>query len=92
MSDAEQDPQRDFEFDDLNGLGKAVFLTGAFVRGASRLLEGALHRAADIAVESERAFREGLDPNVDEAKILEEKERPRPRPSAKGRRSDEDRD
>lgn len=66
------DPRRLVRFDDLNWLGKAVFVTGAAVRGAATLLDAALARAADVVVEAERAFKQGRDPNIEDAKILDE--------------------
>lgn len=71
---------RIIEFERLNLLGKAVFLSGAAARLAANLIEGAVDRAADIVLEAERAFRQGRDPNVDDAKILEERESLRARP------------
>ncbi len=68
------------EYERLNLLGKAVFLSGAAARLAANLIEGAVDRAADIVLEAERAFRQGRDPNVDDAKILEERESFRARP------------
>lgn len=70
MSDSND--RRIIEFERLNPLGKAVFLTGAAVRTTASLIDKTLERAADILIEAERAFKEGRDPNVDDAKILEE--------------------
>ena len=70
MSDSND--RRIIEFERLNPLGKAVFLTGAAVRTTASLIDKTLERAADILIETERAFKEGRDPNVDDAKILEE--------------------
>ena len=44
------------EFDQLNPMGRVVWLTGA----AMRLGSGALRRAVHIATETRQAFREGL--------------------------------
>ena len=68
----EDQEDRIVEFERLNLLGKTVFFTGAAARFTADVLEKAIDRAADIVVESERAFREGRDPNVDDAKILDE--------------------
>ena len=64
--------RRIVRFDQLNLLGKTVYLTGAAVRFAADLIDTTLEKAADLVVEAERAFKEGLDPNVEDAKILEE--------------------
>ena len=61
-------------FEQLNLLGKSVFLAGAAVRVTANLIDVTLGRAADIVVEAEKAFQQGLDPNVEDAKILEERE------------------
>lgn len=70
MSDPKD--RRLIEFDRLNLLGKAVFVTGAAIRTTAGLVDLALDRAADLAVEVEHAFRQGRDPNVEDAKILDE--------------------
>ncbi len=72
MSDS--DDRRIIQFDQLNVLGKAVFLTGAAVRTTVSLIDKALDRAVDLVVDAERAFQQGRDPNVEDAKILEEHE------------------
>ncbi len=72
MSDS--DDRRIIQFDQLNVLGKAVFLTGAAVRTTVSLIDKALERAVDLVVDAERAFQQGRDPNVEDAKILEEHE------------------
>ena len=64
-------------FDQLNPLGKAVFLTGTAVRVTAGLIDLTLRKAADVAADAERAFKQGLDANVEEAKILGEEERGR---------------
>jgi hypothetical protein len=60
------------QYESLNWLGKTVFLAGATTSLASRLVDAVLERAADIVVETEKAFHDGLDPNVDDAVILDE--------------------
>ncbi|HEX7070026.1 MAG TPA: hypothetical protein VF190_04445 [Rhodothermales bacterium] len=72
----DQQENRLVEFERLNLLGKAVFVTGAAARLAADLLEKVVDRAADVVADAERAFRQGRDPNVDDAKILEERPRP----------------
>lgn len=69
MPDRDDRPVR---FYDLNWLGKTVFLGGTAVRLTANLIDRSLERAADIVVESERAFKQGRDPNIEDAKILDE--------------------
>ncbi len=69
--------RRVVEFDRLNLLGKAVFAGGAAVRLAANAIDSVIDRATDTWVEAERAFRQGADPNVDDAHILDEHSRRR---------------
>lgn len=47
-------------------------LGGGAVRLAARAIDGALDRAASVAVEAKEAFQKELDPNVSDARVLEE--------------------
>ena len=68
------DPERRIvEFDRLNWLGKAVFVTGNVARVVGGLLDFVVDRTAGIIGDAERAFREALDDSVEDAKILDEK-------------------
>ncbi len=73
MSDHEK---RIVEFERLNPLGKVVFLGGALSRILANSVEYVIERAVDVVVETEKAFREGRDPSIEDAKILEEYELP----------------
>lgn len=70
MSDQEE--RRIIQFEKLNTVGKAIFVAGAAVRTTADLIEKALDKAADFVVEAEKAFKQGLDANVDDAKIIDE--------------------
>lgn len=59
-------------FEQEGALGKAALLGGTAVRLTANFIDRALARAAATAAEAERAFRRELDPNVEDAKILEE--------------------
>lgn len=66
---------RDVEFNRLNPVGKAIFLTGSVVRVASDFLEFTLRTAGTVLTEAERAFREGLaedDDDISDARVLSE--------------------
>ena len=73
MSDNEK---REVEFDRLNPVGKAIYLTGSAVRLASDFLEFSLRTAGTVLTEAERAFHEGLtetdDDDVSDARVLSE--------------------
>ena len=73
------DPQDSWlqQFERAGPLARLGLLSGGAVRLAARAIDGALDRAAGIAVEAEDAFRKELDPNVKDATILEETERER---------------
>ena len=60
------------KFDDLNLLGKLVYVSGVLTRTASGIVQTAVDATAEIITEAEKAFKEGLDPNVEDAKIIEE--------------------
>ncbi len=59
-------------FTDLNMLGKAVFVGGVITRAATKFVDSSIKATVDIVTEAEKAFKQGLDPNVEEAKIIEE--------------------
>ena len=58
---------------ELNWLGKAVFLAGQGVQFTADLIDSVIDIAAEAYAEAERAFKQGLDPGIDEANILEER-------------------
>ncbi|MEZ4700321.1 MAG: hypothetical protein R2834_08330 [Rhodothermales bacterium] len=60
------------QFNDLNFLGKAVFLGGILTRAATQVVDSAIRATADVVVETRKAFQQGLDPNVEDAHIIEE--------------------
>jgi hypothetical protein len=66
-------------FEQAGWLGRVALLGGGGVRLTANLLDKALDRAAKTVVDAEHAFRGELDPNVSDAKIIEEIEEPRKR-------------
>ena len=62
------------EFNRLNLIGKAVFIAGAAVHTTTTFIDKTLEKAVDLVLEAERAFKEGLDSTVEDAKVLEEHE------------------
>ena len=73
----DSDERRIVRFEDLNLLGKAVFLTGAALRTTATLLDQAVDRAADLYLEAEEAFKRELDDSIEEATIIDEQPRQR---------------
>ncbi|MFP4227253.1 MAG: hypothetical protein ACLFTE_00325 [Salinivenus sp.] len=65
-------PRRRTTFRDLNWLGKSVYLGGAVMRLTANLVDKTADRVSDIAAESKRAFERELDPNIEEARVIEE--------------------
>ncbi|NNE71960.1 MAG: hypothetical protein HKN29_16565, partial [Rhodothermales bacterium] len=56
----------------LNLLGKAVYVSGHVARVAGTVIETVVDGAATLIDETQKAFLSGLDPNVEDAKILAE--------------------
>lgn len=61
------------EYRRLNVLGRAVYLAGGLVGLTTRMIDGALEKAVDVALAAERAFKEGHS-SIDEATVLRETE------------------
>ncbi len=64
--------QREVDYDRLNLLGKAVFITGSAFRVIGTVFESVVETISGVVHEAEKAFKSGRDPNVDDAKILDE--------------------
>jgi hypothetical protein len=56
-------------------LGKVVGLGSVAAKLVGSGVDLVLNTVADIVVDAEKAFKDGLDPNIDDAKILEEREK-----------------
>ena len=59
-------------FEKAGLVGRLGLLAGGAVRLAATAAESAIDRAASIAVEAQVAFKKEMDPNVSDARILEE--------------------
>jgi hypothetical protein len=57
---------------DLNWLGKSVFVGGAVLRLTANLIESTADRVSSIAAQSRTAFERELDPNIEDARVIEE--------------------
>lgn len=66
-------PKKKIDFESLNLIGKAVYLGGATFRFFADSIDAAVNRAVDIYIDAEKAFKEGIDPNIEDAKILDER-------------------
>ena len=67
------DERRDIDFSRLNLLGKIVYVGGAAARAVGDGVDRVINHVADVVAHSEKAFREGLDDNIEDAKILDER-------------------
>lgn len=59
-------------FEQAGVVGRLGLIAGGAVRLAATAAETAIDRAASIAVEAQTAFKKEMDPNVSDARILEE--------------------
>lgn len=57
---------------DLNWLGKTVFVGGALMRVAANAIDATADHVTSIAAQSRQAFDRELDPNIEDARVLEE--------------------
>lgn len=57
---------------DLNWFGKTVYFGGSVLRFTANLVDTTAQRVSKIASESKEAFDRELDPNIEEARVIEE--------------------
>lgn len=67
----ERPPERR-EPHDLNWFGKTVYYGGTVLRFTANLVDATANRVSKIAAESKKEFDRELDPNIDEARVIEE--------------------
>lgn len=72
------DEHKIIKFDELNALGKLVYVSGILSRTATDIVKTAVDATTEIITEAEKAFKEGLDPNIDDANIIDETEENEP--------------
>ncbi len=84
MSGERHDPAERWiaRFEREGVVGKAALLGGTAVRFTARLIDRTLERAASTVAEAEAAFRRELDPNMEDAKILDEWDERKKKPGA----------
>lgn len=64
------------QFQRRTAVGKALLIGGTVFRAGARAVDSTLRNAASVIADAERAFRDELDPNVTDARIVEEGELP----------------
>jgi hypothetical protein len=65
-------PKKRIDFDRLNLFGKAIYVGGATFRFIAEGIDAVVNRTVDVYLDTEKAFKQGLDPNIEDAKILDE--------------------
>lgn len=65
-------PRRRVNISKLNWLGKSVFVGGAVMRLTANLIDSTADRVNKIAAESKQAFERELNPNMEDARVIEE--------------------
>lgn len=60
----------------LNWFGKTVYLGGAALRFTANLVDATAKRVSQVAIESKEAFERELDPNVEDARVIDEYSHP----------------
>lgn len=68
-------PRRRVNLNDLNWLGKSVFVGGTVLRLTANLIESTADRVSAIAARSKEEFNRELDPNIEDARVLDEQAR-----------------
>lgn len=67
-------PEREHpHFYELNWLGKAVYLGGTALRLSANLVDRTVEQANRIVEDSRAAYLREVDPNIEDAKIIEER-------------------
>jgi len=69
---AQERPPERREPGNLNWFGKTVYVGGTLLRHTANLIDATTERVSKIATESKRAFERELDPNIEEARVIEE--------------------
>jgi hypothetical protein len=75
MSD-ESSPRRRVHFRDLNWLGKSVFVGGTLMRLTANAIDATADHVTTMASRSKQAFERELDPNIEDARVIEEHPHP----------------
>lgn len=69
---AQERPSEHREPGELNWFGKTVYVGGTLLRHTANLIDATTERVSKIAAESKRAFERELDPNIEDARVIEE--------------------
>ncbi|HHP7238666.1 hypothetical protein [Longibacter sp.] len=65
-------PDRRVRFSNLNWLGKSVYVGASVLRVAAKAIDRTADRVNRIAEESREAYLREVDPNIEDAKVIEE--------------------
>ena len=68
----ERPTERRVRLQNLNWFGKSVYLGGAALRLTANLVDATAKRVSKIAAESKEEFNRGVNPNIEDARIVGE--------------------
>lgn len=69
---SQEPPRKRREPGELNWFGKVVYAGGSVLRQTANLVEATAARVSHIADESKKAFDREIDPNIEDARVIEE--------------------
>lgn len=69
---SQERPPEGREPHDLNWFGKTVYYGGTVLRFTANLVDATATRVSKIAAESKKEFDRELDPNIEDARVIDE--------------------
>lgn len=69
---SQESPPEHREPHDLNWFGKTVYFGGTVLRFTANLVDATATRVSKIAAESKKEFDRELDPNIEDARVIDE--------------------
>jgi hypothetical protein len=69
---SQESPPGHREPHDLNWFGKTVYFGGTVLRFTANLVDATANRVSRVAAESKKAFDRELDPNIEDARVIDE--------------------
>lgn len=69
---SQESPPEHREPHDLNWFGKTVYYGGSVLRFTANLVDATANRVSRVAAESKKAFDRELDPNIEDAQVIDE--------------------
>lgn len=69
---SQEPPPEHREPHNLNWFGKTVYFGGTVLRYTANLVDATANRVSKMAAESKEAFDRELDPNIEDAQVIDE--------------------